>query len=115
MQTGLWKVQPGRTGSERVEFDRDLITRCLQEAEEEENIWSGFFRRIGLQPFRVEYEELCRDYELTIRAVLDFLQISLPRRRTIQPVTVRQADAISEDWEQRYLAPNPTASSPRSV
>ena len=113
MQSGLWKVQPGRSESGPAEFDRDLITRCLQEAEEEENIWRWFFDRIGLQPFRIEYEELCQDYERTIRAVLDFLEIAWPRGKTVQPVTVRQTDAISEEWEQRYLAVGPAASRAR--
>jgi LPS sulfotransferase NodH len=115
IQTGLWKALPGRTGSEQVEFDRDLITHCLKEAEDEENTWSGFFGQIGLEPFRVEYEELCQHYEPTIRAVLDYLQIRWPRGKTIQPVTVRQADAVSADWEQRYLAPTAPAASARST
>jgi LPS sulfotransferase NodH len=113
IQSGLWKVQPGRTGSGQAQFDRDLITRCLQEAEEEENVWSGFFRRIALQPFRVEYEELCQHYETTIRGVLGFLQIALPGGKRIKPVTVRQADAVSGEWEQRYLAANPASFTPR--
>jgi len=108
LQTGLWKVQPGRTGSGPIEFDGDLITRCLGEAETEEKIWSEFFSRNALQPFRVEYEELCQNYERTIRGILDFLQIKLPRGKINQPVTVRQTDATSEEWEQRYLAANAT-------
>jgi trehalose 2-sulfotransferase len=105
VQTGLWKVQEGKTEGAEPQFDQPLITRCLKEAKEEESIWSAFFARIGLQPFRVEYEELCQNYEVTIRAVLDFLEIVLPRRiRINQPVTIRQSDALSAQWEQRYLA-----------
>lgn len=103
-QSGLWKVQPGRSESGQLQFDRDLITRSLAEAEEEEKIWKEFFRGIGVQPFQVEYEELSRHYEETIRAVLDFLALTWPRGMTIQPVTVRQTDAISAEWEQRYLS-----------
>jgi LPS sulfotransferase NodH len=100
-QTGLWKVQEGKTAAAGPQFDRLLITQCLNEAEGEENIWSDFFARIGLEPLRVEYEELCRDYEATVRTVLDFLGIS--RRAQIgQPTTIRQSDALSDEWEQRY-------------
>ncbi len=105
VQTGLWKVQEGKTAAAGPQFDRLLITQCLKEAEEEENTWSAFFARIGLEPFRVEYEELCRDYETTIRAVLDFLEISLPRRIKIsQPATIRQSDALSDEWDRQYRA-----------
>jgi LPS sulfotransferase NodH len=56
-------------------------------------------------PFRVEYEELCRDYETTIRGVLDFLNITLPRRIKITPpVTISQTDATSREWEESFLA-----------
>ena len=105
VQTGLWKVKEGKTEAAEPRFDRPLIARCLNEAEEQENTWSAFFARIGLQPCRVEYEELCQNYEATVRAVLDFLEIVLPRRIKInRPVTIRQGDALSAEWEQRYRA-----------
>jgi hypothetical protein len=53
----------------------------------------------------VEYEGLCQNYEVTIRGVLDFLEIVLPRRIKInEPATIRQSDARSAQWEQWYLA-----------
>ena len=105
VQTGLWKVKEGKSETARPEFDRDLIARSLAETEAAEKVWSAFFDRIGQKPFRVEYEELCQNYETTLRAVLDFLEISLPRRIKISPpATIRQSDALSDEWEQRYRA-----------
>jgi len=105
VQTDLWKVQDGKTARREAEFDADLIERCLEDGAQQEKAWEGFFQRIGLDPFRVEYEKLCQDYEETIRAVFDFLEISLPRRAPVgTPVTIRQADAISRAWEERFLA-----------
>ena len=105
IQTGLWKVQEGNAAIAEPQFDRTLIAHCLKELEEQERIWTTFFARIGLEPFRVEYEELCQNYEATLRAVLDFLKISLPRRTTIRPpATIRQSDALTAEWEQRYRA-----------
>jgi trehalose 2-sulfotransferase len=108
LQTGLWKVQKGKTALREPQFDPELIEQCLKEGERQEQLWHSFFQRIGVQPFRVEYEELCEDYEATIRGVLDFLQISLPRNVHIGPAkTVRQADEISRVWEERFLAERP--------
>ncbi len=105
VQTGLWKVQKGKTIQREPQFDAELIEQCLKEGERQESIWQCFFQQIGIDPFRVEYEKLCQDYEGTIRAVLDFLRISLPRRTQIgPPVTVRQADDISRAWEERFVA-----------
>ena len=104
-QTGLWKVQEGKTIQREPQFDVELIEQCLRDGEQQEKRWEGFFKQIGIDPFRVEYEKLCQDYEATIRGVLDFLQISLPRRTRIgPPATVRQADDISRAWEERILA-----------
>jgi trehalose 2-sulfotransferase len=104
-QTDLWKVQEGKTVRQKPQFDADLIEQCLRDGEQQEQVWQGFFQRTGIDPFRVEYEKLCENYEATIRAVLDFLQISLPRGQRIgPPVTVRQADEISRVWEERFLA-----------
>ena len=105
LQTGLWKVQKGKTIQREPQFDAELIEQCLKEGQRQEKAWECFFQRIGVNPFRVEYEKLCQDYEGTIRAVLDFLRISLPRCTRIgPPVTVRQADDISRAWEERFVA-----------
>jgi trehalose 2-sulfotransferase len=113
LQTGLWKVQEGKTAIREPEFDAGLIEQSLREAERQEMIWHSFFRRLRIVPFQVEYEELCQDYESMIRGVLDFLKISLPRGARIgPPVTVRQADELSRIWEERFLTERPSAYSP---
>jgi trehalose 2-sulfotransferase len=110
LQTGLWKVQEGKTAIQEPEFDAELIEQSLREAEQQEMIWHSFFRRLGIVPFQVEYEELCTNYESMIRGVLDFLKISLPRGARIgPPVTVRQADELSRIWEERFLTERPSA------
>ena len=113
VHTNLWKVQEGKSAQRQPRFDANLIEQCLRESEQQEKIWDDFFQRIGIQPFRVEYEKLSQDYEGTIRSVLDFLSISLPRGARIgPPVTVRQSDEISRMWEERFLAERPSAYSP---
>ncbi len=115
LQTGLWKVQEGKNTLREPEFDPDLIEQSLREAERQDKIWDDFFRRIGINPFEVEYEKLCQDYEETIRAVLDFLKIKLPAgARVGPPATTRQADEISRLWEERFIAERPSAYSPAS-
>ena len=115
LQTGLWKVQEGKNILREPEFDPDLIEQSLHEAERQEKIWDDFFRRIGIKPFKVEYEKLCQDYERTIRAALNFLRIKLPvGARVGPPVTTRQADEISRVWEERFVAERPSAYSPAS-
>lgn len=113
LQTGLWKVQEGKRTVGEPQFDAELIEQSLQEAERQEKIWEDFFQQIGVRPLQIEYERLCQDYEGTIRGVLDFLRISLPRGARIgPPATVRQADEISRMWEERFLSERPSSYSP---
>jgi len=108
LQTGLWKVQEGKTAVREPQFDPELIEQSLREAERQEKIWNTFFQRNGIDPFQVEYEELCRDYGATLRGVLHFLRISVPRGVQIgPPVTIRQSDEISRIWEKRFLTERP--------
>jgi LPS sulfotransferase NodH len=110
LQTGLWKVQNGKVPEREPQFDAELIEQSLREAERQDKIWEDLFQRLGVQPFQVQYEQLCRDYEETIRSVLDFLKISLPSGTRIgPPVTIRQADEVSRIWEERFLAERPSA------
>jgi trehalose 2-sulfotransferase len=115
LQTGLWKVQKGKSIVQEPEFDPDLIEQSLHEAQRQDKIWDDFFDRIGVKPFELEYEKLCQDYEATIRAVLSFLRIRLPTNARVgPPVTTRQSDEISRMWEERFLAERPSAYSPAS-
>jgi trehalose 2-sulfotransferase len=115
LQTGLWKVQKGKTTLREPEFDPDLIEQSLHEAERQEKIWDDFFRRIGVKPFNVEYEELCQNYEAAIRAAMSFLKIKFPASAPVgPPVTTRQSDEMSQMWEERFLAERPSAYSPAS-
>ena len=108
LQTGLWKVQKGKSILREPQFDPDLIEQSLHEAERQDKLWDDFFGRIGIEPFEVEYEKLCQDYETNVRAVLSFLTIKLPNgARVGPPVTTRQADEISRTWEERFIAERP--------
>ena len=103
-QTNLWKVQQGKTAQGEPQFDTNLIEQCLRDSKQQEEAWEHFFQRFGVEPFRVEYEKLCADYEGIIRGVLNFLKISVPRRICIStPVTIKQSDEINRAWEERFL------------
>src|SRR2546430_901967 len=70
---------------------------------------------VGFKLMNVEIEKLCRNYERTMRAALNFLRIKLPvGARVGPPVTTRQADEISRMWEERFVAERPSAYSPAS-
>jgi len=85
LQTGFGKCKREKPLCANRSSTPELIEQCLKEGERQEELWQSFFQRIGVDPFHVEYESLCEDYEATIRTVLDFLRIPLPRDARIGP------------------------------
>lgn len=68
----------------------------------QEESWQWLFHERGIAPHCVTYEDLATDFEPTVRGVLEFLGVSAAVG-TIAPTNlVRQADALSQEWEVRY-------------
>ena len=42
------------------------------------------------------------DYESTVRGVLKLLDIHVEKNLIPPPATMKQSDALSEEWEERY-------------
>ena len=78
----------------------DWVTRLT----EFESNWRRHFKRIGVEPFEVTYEDLAEDYESTVHAVLRYLNLPDSEKCTVAPPRLRkQADAITEEWVEPLL------------
>jgi LPS sulfotransferase NodH len=100
-QTGVWSH--GQDGSpDALRYDADAITAYLDEVSAENAAWQSWFAAQGVEPHRVRYEDLDADNVGVTAGILDFLELRaenpiLPRHR-------RQADALTREWIERYLA-----------
>jgi LPS sulfotransferase NodH len=88
-------------------FEFEFIDRLHNLVIEGEAGWQSFFEACGVQPFKVEYEELVEAYETTALRVLDYLHVSYPKdlvfgQRRLQ----KQSDALNEAWVQKYIQMN---------
>ena len=85
--------------ADRYSFDaiHHLFAECvLREAAIED-----FFAASNILPLTVVYEDFIRDYEGTMRGVLAYL--GLERPNSVQPPAFQKmADALSDDWTQRF-------------
>jgi LPS sulfotransferase NodH len=105
MQTDVWVSPQQPRPVVEVKFDPALIEHCLESARLSEQTWREFFQRNQVAPLAITYEELCTDYDGTVTRVLDFLRIKPPRNFSVGPPrTVRQADAVTEEWVERFGA-----------
>lgn len=104
-QSGIWRSdQSGRgEGGPKRAFDFDLIVRYLRCVSGFDLEWSCFFLTHRVRVVTVTYEDLIASYEATVRRVLGFLEIPTEGLTMGPPRLQRQSDALSLEWEQRFL------------
>lgn len=66
--------------------------------------WKSFFKLHNIEPHCVIYEDLVDRYGETVRSVLRFLDLEAEGAKIPPPASARQADGLSQEWKQRYLA-----------
>ncbi len=77
----------------------DWVTRLT----EFESNWRRHFKRIGVEPFEVAYEDLVGSYESTVHTILRFLDLPISEARKVAlPRLRKQADEVTEEWVRRY-------------
>ena len=113
LQTRKWADQDRPMVERPAVFDYEDITAKLMRIDREEDVWEGLFERYGIVPQRVVYEDFVEARDETVRAVLDGLGIDAPADLLLPPpVLGRQADELSDEWAQRYLAESATSPAP---
>lgn len=85
-----------------AEFDFALIDHHVALCTDFDRQWETHFRRSGIRPFNLVYEEFSSGYEVTIRDVLRFLGVPGGGAPLPEPRLRRQADDASLEWERRY-------------
>jgi LPS sulfotransferase NodH len=105
-QTGVWYQPLSNSGTapDKTVPQLDLAEihnlYCLAGYQQES--WRRFFQEHRLSPQCVFYEELVENYESTVRHVLQFLGIRGEQTFIPPPRSLKQSDALSEEWEARY-------------
>jgi LPS sulfotransferase NodH len=102
-QTGLWRAIPGvgrREAKAEALYDYDRILGLVAFARDSADHWIGYFTANGIDPYRVSYEDLVRDYAGTVGALLAMLgkpDAAPPQRMQ------RQSDRAGEAMVLRFL------------
>lgn len=99
-QTNQWSA--GKEAEAEPRYDFEALRRKLTGIGVREEEWNRYFAARGIEPFRTTYEELIADFEGTIRAILDFLEIDHGGVDIGAPPMQKQADELTEEWVERY-------------
>lgn len=107
-QDGVWVVtdaKPARAPAMKPLYSYDFIADLLGLIEAGERGWLLVYEALGIEPLHVTYEQLTDSatYVETVRSVLEHLRVWRRDVDIYPPRTRRQADALNEEWAQRFL------------
>ena len=105
--TGVWDSHMAdgvkKKDGQVLKYDYFLIEQNVARFEEFENRWRAFFDEFGIEPHVVVYEELSKEVEEKTLKILDYLDVDYPEEiQFAERKLKKQADALSEQWVQRY-------------
>lgn len=90
---------------EGLEFKPDVISEFISQTVIHETAWLALFRELDVQLYIVVYEDFINAYEKTAKDILSYLEIPYPEKLIFgQRRIMKQADALTDKWVQRYLA-----------
>jgi trehalose 2-sulfotransferase len=102
LQTDFWT---SRIESDRppLEYDRELIAKCLEEVEAQELKWPQWFAAHDIKPFHVLYEDLTADTDKVVRSIVELLGVQEDEPDQIHvPPMKRQGDRTNKEWIDRF-------------
>jgi LPS sulfotransferase NodH len=95
----------GGHGNGRVPvFDAGAIGRFVDLIEEHNAAWEAWFGAWGIRPHVISYEKVDADNGAAIRGILGFLGIAPGGTPAVVARHRRQADALNQQWIDRYRA-----------
>jgi len=83
-------------------YSYDAINHLYNECSMREAGIQEFFTEGGIIPLNIFYEDFIQNYEGTIRTILDYLELDSRSISIAPPTLTKLADAVSEEWTQRF-------------
>jgi trehalose 2-sulfotransferase len=107
IQNSAWSQEESSTAhaTHDLVFHPGAIDHLLRRIIAHEGAWEAYFAGNGIRPFRVVYEQLVASYERTVLDILRWLNIDVSAGAAFKARRMKQqADALSEEWVQRFRA-----------
>ncbi len=83
-------------------YSFDAINHLYNECSMREAGIQEFFTEGNITPLNIFYEDFIQNYEGTVRAILDYLDLDSGSATITPPAITKLADSISEEWSQRF-------------
>lgn len=96
------KERPYSALAIRDRYDFLAIRHLLLEANFLENRTQGFLDEGNIAPLTIVYEDFIKEYEATVRRIVDFLGITETSYSVAKPYYEQLADEVSDEWTERF-------------
>lgn len=108
-QTGAWVARAdANTGN--LNYDRDLIAKCLSFLERQDLDWRQWFEANRIEPFVVTYENFTADAAGVVRGIVELMDVKNDRREEVHPPALeKQGDETNLEWVERFRRENRSA------
>ena len=84
-------------------YNFDAIKNLILEVVQREAGLQRLLAELGVRPLSVTYEDFVSDYELTVRGVLDFLELDQSVAEIPRPLLRETSDDVNEQWVGQFL------------
>lgn len=105
IQTGEWHLSSGQHPQPKDlsnAYSYDAIQHLYDECSMREAGIQEFFAEGNITPLNIFYEDFVQEYDQTIRTMLDYLGLDSRSATVVPPSLAKTADAVSEEWVQRF-------------
>ncbi|MFZ1387091.1 MAG: Stf0 family sulfotransferase [Thiolinea sp.] len=88
-------------------YNRRKIHRAMRSITLNYERWQQCLANSKTSYLKVSYEELTTNYELTMKRILDYLDLPIPTAHSFETMpTLKQADELTEHFVRRYQNPS---------
>ncbi len=103
VQTDRWNSEA--EARQEAHYDYDHIERSLRFILIQTRNWPKLFGMLGVSPIQVQYQQLIRHYEATVRSVVGALGLAAPMDVSIAPPRQKRMPNLhSREWCTRFRA-----------
>ena len=105
----VWHMEQGHTHRNDPSFyeekyNFDALSHLFKEAALRECSIQAYFTQYNIQPLTLVYEDFIKDFEGTIRTIVDYLEIDVDNFPIAPFFYKKTANEQSEQWVQRFRA-----------
>jgi trehalose 2-sulfotransferase len=105
IQSWSWSSDqnPHHNTAEHLQYCYPAIRHLLEDIQQHDREWAGYFDECGVEPYVVSYERLRVALPEVVLGILEYLGLATDRGVAIPPQRRRsQSDDLSRTWVERF-------------